>query len=975
MLFEREREREHNRYVLSFDPVFSTSDFFLLARARVTMGVSNLVRLLWPCYKTVKLAEEIKGKIIAVDASVFLHAIASDVTITELRQANATCFVEVFAYLNIWYANKKLWLAKAIVFVFDCDLKREFHCDKCKELAEARLDDKNSVAGAERRQRREVAQAAFKNKLSAFNAALKNGHVDTQYVEEMREELRKLAGKFQGRGPDLRLAMLVWITQHNNALARDAHGASGGDLGGKKKRRKYQQNAAAKRRQKQYDVKRKLQPRSPIEILVAQAEADDCIARLCQTGVVDIGLSVDTDHIVWGCPKMILNGVNDRRKQDDHKVSVVDFTSVEKHVVDVLLNVSDKEQRWRSTNLFNVFKYRQQKEVRGRTVAMPHPRLPEMDFPAVTMVFEVDENLKRNLEKPGSGRLALLVVATFLGTDFCKGILNVEAAVMYTAWFMQCTSKEAQDGVLRAAWDARTLNKAYYDKHTDPAPYMAQFRSCLRHFHEPFGIRMARDSWKQFLFRESEAVSSSGTSSSSSGGSAKPLPGCNYVNVVFPCQKQVTNDPKRLARLLRFADLTAKFKDSKALEANFEIPCQVLNFEERDVQLWPTVVLAYYLRARGCDPPSFWKRDKIVQQVETCIKRHYSQVIQKLEAARQQQNDGRPIDLLPVKEPLLKVSHYFANYYHKLMKRAFLPYQQSFDNSQPDLQLSERNLPKIRQLMQCMSPSIEEEVATFDGKLSEHNQTKAHGYFDAGFYHWSFFTFMETTFDDGSRPDQDVIIVRCGSIASYQCAQYSVRVAVAPVGVDGKWEAVPTLKYCQCVTGSELNTSYCAHMAGCWIALDKIRRNIGRTFEALTGPSIWPEDILLMQAQPIRLAHVMRLGALNAQNEGDDELNGENADDEATADDEVDDPQPGVVANAAVKRSYNMSFSRGGPKSLTKQETDEELGRYIAAGHTDLLRRDYMRTAIFHETSGIDPTDHWLNTEVNEFFVDGNPFA
>lgn len=940
----------------------------MLAHARVTMGVSNLVRLLWPCYKTVKLADEIKGKTVAVDASVFLHAIASDVTITDLRQANATCFVEVFAYLNTWYANKKLWLAKAIVFVFDCDLEREFHCDTCKKLAEARLGDKNSVAGAERKQRRDDARAAFKEQLSAVNTALKNGHVDTQCVEEMRERLRKLAGKFQGRGPDLRLAMLVWITQHNNALARDAHGASGGDLGGKKKRRKYQQNAAAKRRQKQYDVKRKLQPRSPIEILLAQAEADDCIAHLCKTGVVDIGLSVDTDHIVWGCPKMILNGVNDRRKQDEHKVSVVDFASVEKHVVDVLLNVLDKNQRWRSNNFFNVFKYRQQKEVRGRKVSMSSPVPPEKDFPAVNMLFEVDANLKGNLEQPGSGRMALLVVATFLGTDFCKGILNVEAAVMYTAWYMQCTSQETQDRVLRAAWDARTLNKAHYDKHTDHVSYMTQFRSCLRHFHEPFGIRMARDCWEQFLFRASDAVSSSEASSSASGRSAMPLPGSNYGAVTFPCKTVVAKEPQTLARLLRFADLTAKFNDSKALEANFEIPCQVLNFEERDVQLWPTVVLKYYLRARGCDPPSFWKRDQIVQQVEMGIKRHHSQVIQKLETARQQQRDGLPIDLLPVDEPLLKVGHYFASYYHKLLKRAFLPHQQSFDNNQPELRLSKQNLPKIRQLMQLMAPSIKKEVASLDGRLSERNQTKARGYVDTGFYHWSFFSFMKTTFDDGNRPDQDVIIVRCGCIASYQSVQYSVRVAVAPVGVGGKWEDVPTLKYCQCVTGSELNTSYCAHMAGCWIALDKIRRNIGRTFEELTGPSIWPEDILLMQAQPIRLAHVMRLCASDAQGEADDALSGESADDEATAD------ECGGVANAAVKRSYNMSFSRSGAKTLTKQATDEELERYVAAGHTHLLRRDYMRTAIFYETSGIDPTDHWLNTDVNEFFIDGNPF-
>ena len=95
------------------------------------MGVRTFYRILWTCFKRERLAAFIDGKTVAIDVSVLLHAILGDEVVSQVLQGTESIFAEVFAFLNEWFINKGMGAAKALVFVFDGDLSRPYHCDTC----------------------------------------------------------------------------------------------------------------------------------------------------------------------------------------------------------------------------------------------------------------------------------------------------------------------------------------------------------------------------------------------------------------------------------------------------------------------------------------------------------------------------------------------------------------------------------------------------------------------------------------------------------------------------------------------------------------------------------------------------------------------------------------------------------------------------------------------------------------------------
>ena len=83
-----------------------------------TMGVRTLNRIIWTCFTRVRLAAYIVGLVVAIDASVLLHAILSDEIVSQVRQGTESITGEVFQFCNLWYVNKGLGNAKQLLFVF-----------------------------------------------------------------------------------------------------------------------------------------------------------------------------------------------------------------------------------------------------------------------------------------------------------------------------------------------------------------------------------------------------------------------------------------------------------------------------------------------------------------------------------------------------------------------------------------------------------------------------------------------------------------------------------------------------------------------------------------------------------------------------------------------------------------------------------------------------------------------------------------
>ena len=522
------------------------------------MGVRTLNRIIWTCFTRVRLVAYIVGLVLAIDASVLLHAILSDEIVSQVRQGTESITGEVFQFCNLWYVNKGLGNAKQLFFVFDGDLARKAHCDLCQAQATQRLAEKDAVAGAERAEARRSADAKFNEVLQAANKMVQDGVlVDEKLLALKRTELDALFKKGASRSACVRAALLFWIVQHNNHLYRDADGVGGTAGGGKdenKKKAKVQRaTVEEKRRGNTYDVKRKNLKRCPITIFMARGEADDSMGALCQQGIIDAVVTVDGDLILWECPVIILKGTTDRRKQENHLVSVVTEAAVLAHIRNVLVNADDPSQAWRQQLKFDEWRQQQRDLVGPKGKAIKKQAAPKKKqagaaaaaaaavvgattdsgtavaparkkrqtglaagaaaaaaaaaagglarkAPArLELPFKLDRaNMAALLATPAAARTALRVLSSFLGTDFVHGALNPFAAVSYTAWWVHAGSATAREDVVRAAFAAGTMNRKTFAGMM-VEQYVGAFNKAVAHFEKPFDVSMSTADWHRFL--------------------------------------------------------------------------------------------------------------------------------------------------------------------------------------------------------------------------------------------------------------------------------------------------------------------------------------------------------------------------------------------------------------------------------------------------------------------------------------------
>jgi uncharacterized membrane protein YgcG len=607
-----------------------------------------------------------------------MHAIMADKAVSGVREGSTVYYAEVFRWLNTWFQHKGLAEALHIIFVFDGDLRLEFqHCPDCQRQAQTRMDAKNKVAGAARAASKQQAADEHAKLLLATQQCVEGGfQFSERQFKAKRDKLRKLATAAKGRDDVLLHAILLWIHQHQNHLQRDAEhptsdgtskegggGGSGGGGGGgaKASENTATQSAAAKRRGSRYDVHRARIKRCPITIVMAGAEADDYISFLCKNGYADVAFTIDSDMVLRGCPVVIIDGLNDRRQQSQHFVSVVNQDRATAHLKEVLLGVDNASAAWRDPELFAAFQKERAKKVKGKSKSNagddgggggdgqqahgPTARSPPAAGgggaaagggarggaagaaarrraaagigargagasaaapAAATKSLALPFRLKRKalaeaLALPTSMRLAQRVLATIMGTDFCAGILPAVDAVVYTALYMQSTPGEARNEAVREAYRAsrgrsRPLNGALWEG-TSADDYLTAFDAARRHFETEFTVTMSPQDWEAFLY-----------------GTARGRPASNAVIVRFPCNK-TENDPSEIARVLRYAATTSTMTTSEAVQARFAVPCKELDFACRTVELWSTEALEYWLRARSCDPPSWWLREHVVGRV------------------------------------------------------------------------------------------------------------------------------------------------------------------------------------------------------------------------------------------------------------------------------------------------------------------------------------------------------------------------
>ena len=886
-----------------------------------TMGVKDFRRIIFPCYEVHQLSTFIAGKTIAVDGSVLEHAIMADKEIAGLRQGSGSFFAEVFQYLNTWYTNKNLGCAKAIVWVFDADVDgRASHCQTCQTLSKQRLDEKGVVAANERAKRRQVAKQKFDQELRDANMAIHAGtFTDEKEIAKKRKSLTKHASASMGRDKQIRFAVLFWIVQHNNHLLRDHHG-------GQEAKKKKKKGSKGKRgpkldpihqRRAGYSVDRRLYNRCPISCVMALAEADDFIAHLCNNEVVDVGLTVDTDHVVWGCPSLIVNGANDRRKEATHKVSVLRGKSVHRYVANVLLDVDNKNAKWKSKREFEKFADQQNVQIRG---GKPKQLAPDdgKEVPTVQLPFVLNKAvLAECLKGEHQQKKAVVVLATFLGTDFCLGILNAVSAVAYTAWYMQSSPDSNQREVVEHAFAARTINKKHFGNSTF-SEYFATFTTAVAHWEAPHVVSMSKDDWMSYLY--GTLASPAGSSSSSSQmttNSVAPAPawvgGSNHVEAKFPCGAIAT--PSEVSKLLRLDDETQQFATSETTFAAFDIPCADLDFKTRHIRLWPDVCLGYWLRARGCQIPKYWKRQNVVDQVNSYILRRVT---------LNGENDTAP----GFQEVVLKKAWYFNQFYSKLLRHCFLPTHTRYDVTKPKLRFSEQDYGAVQKLVQLVANAIEVSHESAAGKLSEKNRARSLGLVKAGYVHLSFFSFQDTVMYSDEDPEgQRVVVVDATVVASQNSQEYAVRIGFM-CDADSQWVPCKALKKCECISGSELEHMWCTHMASVIAALVSIVASISKPLVDLM--EMWPEDIVLMQAQPVRLKSIFSV--------------------------------PPFGSPMKEKRRKTTVRTK-----LDKATNDVDLEDSLQTGLTSLLCRRHLGVLRRFRRLDIDPTDSVLNGNMNQY--------
>ena len=469
------------------------------------------------------------------------------------------------------------------------------------------------------------------------------------------------------------------------------------------------------------------------------------------------------------------------------------------------------------------------------------------------------------------------------------------------------------------------------------------------------------------------------------------------MRVTFTCGTEVS-DPAVINELLRLGDLTSKYATSGVMALDWEIPCARVDFQQRAVELCPLPVLAHWLRARGSSAPPHWSREPHVTQVHLL----QGQRLRALEsrahvisaAAAVLNDDAATADAKAAatttlqstaagmdSDPTILSKDFFLNqFYHKLLRHAFLPEQVRFNNQARMLSFCNADYATIQVLLALIAPAISAEQATVADKLSVKNCERAVDLVDAGYIHLSFFRFQDTMlFTTDNTDDKGVrcIVVRASVIASMNSTHYVTRILFTQNESTGQWEATKQMKNCQCVSGSELEKLWCTHMAGVFVALAKLVRNRVRSLGGLE--KTWPDDIVLLQAQPVRLSLVVGrrafardLLASRADDSGADD-DGAGSDDTDDDDDEEEDEDDhgagggGGAAAVAASRPRRRTLGESGVKSLSKQDVDADRREYIQGGLDNLMQRRHISVVRRLRTVEIDPTNSVINTDRNTY--------
>lgn len=325
-------------------------------------------------------------------------------------------------------------------------------------------------------------------------------------------------------------------------------------------------------------------------------------------------------------------------------------------------------------------------------------------------------------------------------------------------------------------------------------------------------------------------------------------------------------------------------------------------------------------------------------------------------------------------EMILTPAFFINQFYNKLIRHAFMPELARFDNTAKLLSFCEADYAAVQKLLALIGPAVAAEQQASGDKLSASNSARAEDLVAAGYIHLSFFRFQDTTlFTEEEQDDGEVctvavrcIIVRASVVASMNSTHYVTRILFTQAAGTAKWRATQDLKNCQCVSGSELQHLWCTHMAGVFIALAKLVRNCNRSLTGLKRQ--WPEDIVLIQAQAVRLSLVVGPRALaiaplsESTSDGDDSLSDDNTDsDENDGHASPEGGAPVTGPQLRVRRPYRRKMNPSGAKSLTKKAIDKDIAKYINDGLTDLMMRRHISTLRHAREGDIFPTDSRLN--------------
>ena len=469
------------------------------------------------------------------------------------------------------------------------------------------------------------------------------------------------------------------------------------------------------------------------------------------------------------------------------------------------------------------------------------------------------------------------------------------------------------------------------------------------------------------------------------------------MRVTFTCGT-VVSDPTLIKQLLRLGDLTDLLNTSGMMALDWEIPCAQLDFQRRAVELWPLPALVHWLRARGCAVPAYWPRSACVAQVHLLRGQRLRALedrAQLMSASAAVLNDPSAstdakaaatatlqttATSMDADATILSKDFFLNQFYHKLVRHAFLPELLRFNNQARMLTFCDADYAGIQALLALIARGIRDEQAAAADKLSVKNSQRAVELVDAGYIHLSFFRFQDTMlYSDDSEEGVRCIVVRASVIASMNSTHYVTRILFTENMETGRWEATKQMKNCQCVSGSELEKLWCTHMAGVFVALAKLVRNRNRSLDGLK--TTWPEDIVLLQSQPVRLSLVVgrrgfaRSLLTNRLDESGDYDDGAGSDDTDANDEEEeeeeDDEDRGAgggggaaVATRPARRPRRRTLDPSGVKTLKKKDVDDDRSEYIADGLESLMQRRHVSVLRRVRTG---PTNTGFNTNRNTY--------